>query len=285
MAFSQKIKPLVSIIIPVYNREKYIKRALDSVFLQTFNDFEIIIVDDGSTDNTKAIISTYLKDERVHYIFQKNQGVSSALNNGIGLSKGKYISLLHSDDFWIDKEKLKKQINFLEKHQDFSLVGGGIIRIKENEEKQHKILYVENDKDIRESMLFSCLFASSAVVFTKKSYLLSVGFNKELEVCEDWDLWLRLGKLGKMYNFQDYFVHYQESEKSLSNSYYRKSLKYNLRITKEYRRDYPHFRKAIILRFFYYLYSFMPFNRYLLPIASKIKKLVFGKPAYKSTKK
>ncbi len=274
----------VSIIIPAYNREKYIKRALDSIFSQTFSNFEIIIVDDGSIDNTKKAIDGYLKDERVHYIFQKNQGVSTALNNGIGASKGKYISLLHSDDYWIDNQKLEKQVDFLEKNHDFVLIGGAIIRKKETDKKQHKILYPKNDKDIREAMLFSCLFASSAVVFRRESYLASKGFNNELEVCEDWDLWLRLGQLGKMYNFQDYFACYQESEKSLSNSYHRKSLMYNLQITKKYRQFYPHFKKAVILRLFYYIYSFIPFNKDLLPAASIMKKLVFGKPAYKSMK-
>lgn len=272
--------PLVSIIIPTFNRENYVSRAIDSILSQTFKDFEIIIIDDGSTDGTKKLIAPYLKDDRIHYIYQNNQGVSSALDSGIKVSKGRYISLLHSDDFWINNEKLGKQVNFLEKNKDFSLVGGGIVRAREDDSAKEKILYPENDSEIREAMLCSCLFASSAVTFSKEDYLLVGGLDKSLEVCEDWDLWIRLGKLKKMHNFPEYFAHYQETQKSLSNAYYRKSLEYNIKITKKYRDVYPNFRKAIILRYIYYFYSFVPLNRQLLPLASKIKKLVFGKPAY-----
>ncbi|OGZ89283.1 MAG: hypothetical protein A2561_02525 [Candidatus Staskawiczbacteria bacterium RIFOXYD1_FULL_32_13] len=280
MVIFKKMNPLVSVIIPTYNREKYIKRAIDSVLLQSFQNFEIIIIDDGSIDNTKDIIANYLKDSRFKYIYQNNQGVSVALDNGIKKSKGKYVSLLHSDDYWCNVEKLKKQVDFLEKHQDFFLVGGGIVRIKENKTIINKTLYPSDDQKIREFMLFSCLFASSTVVFVKKAYLLSGGFDEKLKVCEDWDLWLRLGTIGKFYNFNEYFAYYQESDKSLSNSFYKKSLKNNIEIVKKYRNNYPFFKKALLLRFFYYLYSFIPFNHKLLPIFSKFKRIIFGKPVY-----
>lgn len=274
------MNPLVSIIIPVYNRKKYINRAIDSVFSQSFYDFEVIIIDDGSEDNVKEVLADYAKDKRFKYVYQNNQGVSVALNNGIAKSNGRYVSLLHSDDYWCDNDKLKKQVSFLEKNKDFSLIGGGIIRIKEDKTIVNKILFPEDDEKIRKAMLFSCLFASSAVIFTKKAYLSSGGFDKKLEVCEDWDLWLRMGMIGKFYNFQEYFACYQESKKSLSNSFYRKSLLNNIKIVKKYKNNYPFFRKALLLRFFYYLYSFIPFNRKLLPVFSKIKKMIFGKPAY-----
>lgn len=278
--------PLVSVIIPTYNREKYIKRAIDSVLSQTYQNFEIIIIDDGSTDNTKEFLQSYFGDKRICYIYQDNQGVATANNNGIKKASGKYIALLHSDDFWCDNRKIEKQINFLEKYHDYLLVGGGIIRVKENGKETFRILYPENDEQIRKTMLLSCSFASSAVVFKKEAWKKTKGFNENIEVCEDWDLWMKIGKVGKLYNFQEYFIHYQESEKSLSNFYRRKSFRYNLELIQKYSKDYPTFvKKAILLNICYYLYSFVPFNQKLLPIFSKIKRMIFGKPSYKDFNK
>ena len=274
------MNPLVSVIIPAYNREKHIKRAIESILAQSFNNFEIIIVDDGSVDNTKKVIDLYVSEKKVLYFYQQNQGVSSALNNGIRKASGKYIAILHSDDFWIDKQKLEKQVNFLDNNKEYVLVGGGIIRIKEDNTEVSRILYPQEDGEIRESILSSCLFASSAVMFKKDTFEKVGGFDENLETCEDWDLWMRMGKMGKFHNVPEYFTYYQESNKSLSNSYYRKSLKYNILLAKKNKNNYPYFAKAITLRYFYYIYSFLPFKNALLPLASKVKQFLFGKPAY-----
>jgi glycosyltransferase involved in cell wall biosynthesis len=272
--------PLVSVVIPAYNREKDILRALNSVISQTYKDFEIIIVDDGSQDRTKEVIIPYLKEGKVKYLYQNNQGASEAMNNGIKDAQGKYIALLHSDDYWSDDKKLEKQVNFLEKNIEYFLVGGGIIKVKENGKISSRILYPQEDANIRKTILISCPFASSVVVFKKSAWEQAGGFNKKLEVCEDWDLWLRLGKLGKFYNFHEYFAHYQESERSLSHAYYRRSFQYNLAIIKKYHADYPASFIGTILNICYYLYSFLPFHQKLLPLFSKIKRGVFGKPPY-----
>ncbi len=276
--------PLVSVIIPTFNRERYIKRALASVLSQTYQSFEIIIIDDGSTDKTNEIISLYLKDKRIRYIYQQNQGVSIANNNGIKVAIGKYIALLHSDDFWCDDKKLEKQVNFLEGHHDYLLTGGGIIRVKESGKEVSHILYPETEEQIKKTMLLSCSFASSSVVFRKNAWEITKGFDKNLEVCEDWDLWLKIGKIGKLYNFQEYFTYYQESEKSLSNIHRKRSFKYNLKLIKKYSKDYLFFKKAMFLNICYYFYTFVPFNQKLLPIFSKIKRMIFGKPSYKDFK-
>lgn len=276
-------KPLVSVIIPAYNREKDIIRALSSVLSQSFQDFEIVIVDDGSTDRTKETLAPLL-DEKVRYLYQHNQGVSEAMNNGIRNARGKYIALLHSDDYWSGEKKLEKQARFLEDNPEYVLAGGGIIRFKEHGAISLRILYPETDEAIRKSMLISCPFASSAVMFKKSAWEQAGGFNKKLEVCEDWDLWIRLGKLGKLHNFPEYFAYYQESEKSLSHAYYRRSFTYNLAIIKKYRGDYPAFFTATALNICYWMYSFVPFHWKLLPLFSKIKRAIFGKPPYQDTR-
>jgi glycosyltransferase involved in cell wall biosynthesis len=273
--------PLVSIILPTYNREKYIKRAIESTLSQTYKNIELIIIDDGSTDKTKDVIQPYLVDQRVHYIYQQNKGASAARNNGIKVSKGKYIAVLDSDDFWCDRKKLEKQVKFLEEHPNYILVGGGMIRINKQGKELVRHLLPETDKEIRKLILFDNLFAHSTVVFRKVAWELAGGYDEELSFSEDWDLWLRFGKLGKFYNFQEYFTCYLQGEQNISNLNLRRNLKLNIKIRKKYRNDYPNFWKAFFLGWAYYYYTFLPFNQFLKPIFSKIRRIIFGPPVYK----
>lgn len=272
----------VSVIMPAYNRAKYISKAINSVLRQTFADFELIIIDDGSTDNTKEVLQKYLQDSRIKYIYQTNQKVSKARINGIKNSAGKYIALLDSDDYWLDEKKLEKQVSFLEKNPEYVLVSGGIIRAGENGKEISKTKNPEADQEIRKNMLLSCLIAPSAAMFLRSAYDRVGGFNINSDLSEDWQLFMDLGLIGKMYNFQDYFLGYLQGEQNRSNFNRRKNLKYNLGLLKKYKSKYPNFWKAYAIHFCYYIYSFVPLNRELLPVFSKIKKLVFGKPAYLS---
>lgn len=112
--------PLVSVIIPVFNGEKFLESALKSVFSQTFSsDLQIIVVDDGSTDKTSTIVKKY---PEVHYLYQKNSGVSAARNTALELAKGKFIAFLDADDMW-KPEKLHEQITFMEQHPEISITG------------------------------------------------------------------------------------------------------------------------------------------------------------------
>lgn len=275
------MNPLVSVIIPTYNRGKYIKRALDSVLSQSYQNFEIIIVDDGSTDDTKNVVMPYLTDRRVSYTYQENQRVSKARNNGIKKSKGGHIALLDSDDYWLDNKKLEKQVDFFEKNKNCVLVSGGIIRITELGKEISRVLNPETDEQIRQSMLFSCLFVPSGAMFKKSDFEKVGRFNESSDLSEDWQLFLELGKLGKLYNFQDYFVGYLQGSQNRSNFNRRKNFLYNLKLIKKYGSSYPGYKKAHVIHLGYYLYSLVPLNRQLLSIFSKIKRLIFGKPAYR----
>lgn len=276
---------LVSVIIPTYNREKYIQKALDSVFFQSFQDFEVIVIDDGSTDTTKKLLEPLIQQEKVKYIYQQNLKVSKARNNGIRNASGKYIALLDSDDYWLDPQKLEKQVNYFENQKDCVLNSGGIIRITENGEVISKILNPELDKELRENMLLSCLFTPSGAMFKKELWEKIGGFNENSDLSEDWEFFMELGKYGTFYNFQDYFVAYLQGNQNRSNFNRRANLKYNLGLIKKYKELYPNFKKAYRVHFFYYFYSFLPFKNSLIPLASKVKQFLFGKPAYKKFNK
>ena len=112
------MNPLVSIVVVTYNRAHFLKDALDSILRQTFKDYEIVLVDDGSTDNTKEIVEQY---EGIRYIYQEHGGISKARNSAVKAAKGKWIATLDSDDLW-KEQKLQKQMDYLQAHPDCRIV-------------------------------------------------------------------------------------------------------------------------------------------------------------------
>ena len=268
-------QPLISIIITTYNRAHYIVKAIKSILSQNYQNIEIIIVDDGSTDGTKDFVQPYLNDKKIYYIYQKNQGVSVARNNGIKSSNGKYIAILDSDDFWYDKEKLQKQADFLEKNSDYVLTGGGVVRINEKGREIVRYLLPEKDEDIRRAILQNNCFAHSAVVFKKEFWQDAGGYDETLDFSEDWDLWMKFGKLGKYYNFQEYFLVYLKAGQNTTSgekSVVRANAKIHIKLRKKYRKNFPGFWKAYLFGWAYYFYSFLPFRQKLRSILFKLKK-------------
>ena len=179
----------VSVVIPTYNRINLLERAVNSVIRQTKNAFEIIVVDDGSDDNSSEMVKQ--KFGSVILVRQENCGVSAARNRGIEISKGDWIALLDSDDEW-KPNKLEKQINALSEDPDcfFCYTNETWIRngVRVNQGKRHK----KYGGYIFDKCLDICRISPSSVLF-KKSILEHVGlFDNELHVCEDYDLWLRI---------------------------------------------------------------------------------------------
>jgi len=180
----------ISVIIPTYNREKLLKKTLDSVLNQTVQADEIIIIDDGSIDNTKQLINSY-STTIIKYILQKNSGVSNARNNGIKKAKNKWICFLDSDDIW-EKEKLEKQIQFhknnphiLFSHTDeLWLFNGKIIKQKKHQLKPSGFCFEHN--------IPNTLIGASTVMIHKKLFDDIGYFDETLIACEDYDLWLRI---------------------------------------------------------------------------------------------
>lgn len=179
----------VSVIIPTFNREKRLKEALDSVLNQTIKPFEIIVVDDGSTDNTKNLIKRNYPD--FNYIYQENKGVSAARNLGIKNAKGDLLAFLDSDDSW-KPEKLEKHIEFIMKNPKYRVSQTDEIWIRNgkfvNPMKKHKKV----GGDIFIPSLNLCLISPSAVIIEKSAFEYYGLFDENLKACEDYDLWLRV---------------------------------------------------------------------------------------------
>ena len=184
------MSPKVSVIIPTYNRLSMVKEAVESVLKQDFEDFELIVVDDASTDGTVEEIKRY--GGRVKLLEQsENRGVSAARNKGILHAKGKYIAFLDSDDLWV-KGKLKIQVAFLDENPHYPLCYTDEIWIRRGKRVNPKIKHSKYSGWIFEKCLPLCTISPSSAVM-RKTLFSKVGlFDEALPVCEDYDFWLRV---------------------------------------------------------------------------------------------
>lgn len=191
--------PRVSVLIPTYNRAKYIRDAIDSVLRQTFTDFEVIVVDDGSTDNTREIVTGYT-DPRVKYIYQENSGVSTARNNGIKISNAEYIAFLDSDDMYLE-DMLEKSVRILDEHPEVGYSYGqsnimregvGVYRTRTSPFHSHSTV-VGSVEQVRE-LLFHSPITTSTFIGRCHCIEETGGFHPELWTCQDYHLFVKLAK-------------------------------------------------------------------------------------------
>ena len=184
-----EIKPQVSVIIPTYNRGWIIKEAIDSVLAQDYTEFELIVVDDGSTDHTSDVLDSYRNLIKV--LSQKNKGVSAARNRGIAEASGKFIAFLDSDDIWLP-QKLSVQIEFFNQTPDALICQTEEVWIRNglrvNPKKRHK----KPSGIIFKPSLELCLVSPSAVMIQRSLFDRVGEFDETLPACEDYDLWLRI---------------------------------------------------------------------------------------------
>lgn len=184
--------PQVSVVIPTHNRGRFITDAIESVLAQTYKDYEIIVVDDGSTDDTREQVKKF--GERVRYYYQYNSGPSAARNTGIKLARGKYIAFCDSDDRFLP-HKLQKQMEFLRKHPKCKFLYSWYYNV--NEKGDITKLRKPGDCQSREQLqyyLFKRKFTirTSTVLIHKKCFETAGLFNEKYFYSQDWDMWLRL---------------------------------------------------------------------------------------------
>ncbi len=242
--------PTVSINIITYNRANYLKEAIESILRQSFTDWELLILDGASTDNTSEVVAEFLSDQRIKYIrlTERTPNIPVARNIILQQSQGEYVAVLDSDDVWCDDRKLAKQIKFLNEHQDYVLAGGGVILINSDSQETGRYLNLGTDKQIRGSILSKNQFAHSSVVY-RRAVALEVGrYNEALSIGEDYDLFLRLGRQGKVMNFPEYFLSYRVHSGSICVADWLTGLSNNLLIIKKYRNDYPYYVFAYLRR-------------------------------------
>jgi len=183
------IKPFFSVIIPTYNRKHFLEKCVRSVLSQTYPHFELIIIDDGSDDGTKELISSF-KDDRIFYRYQNNQGVSRSRNRAICMAKSDFLAFLDSDDWW-DTKKLEKSLENIRKYNEIKIFHTEEIWYSKGKLLHQKIKHKKPTGEFYKNALpLCCISISTAVVH--KSVFEDIGmFDETFEACEDYDFWLR----------------------------------------------------------------------------------------------
>ncbi|MEK7546579.1 MAG: glycosyltransferase family 2 protein [Patescibacteria group bacterium] len=271
--------PFVSIIMPTYSRADLLPRSIESVLNQTYGNFEFIIVNDCSADKTEEIVLKYQKkDPRIKYFKNEvNLKIQKTLNRGLKEAKGKYIARIDDDDAWIDPAKLRKQVEFLESNPEYVIVGTGNTAILKSRGLQISSLKPRTDMEIRKAMLFGCPFLHPAVVYRRSAVLLVGGYDEKLKQAEDYDLWMRLGKIGKMYNLPEYSIESIVGDTNIGHLKRAEVIKFSLALIRKYRRDYPFFFRAYIKNYLEYLDALWPFLRKIFFPAYKLRRFFLDK--------
>jgi glycosyltransferase involved in cell wall biosynthesis len=198
---TEPVEPLISIIIPCYNGEKFIGDAIDSVINQTYQNWEIIVVDDESTDNSKKIVDKYRTDQRIKYVqHDANKGIAKTKNTGIRLARGDYLAFLDQDDIWLSN-KLEMQVNcFKNHHEDVGMICTGMIFTDEKLKSQiiFRGFKDDNQKEMVKSLYLQTTNSSSIMMIKKKCFYRVGFFNEELYGWDDFEMWMRIASQYKI---------------------------------------------------------------------------------------
>ncbi len=208
--------PLVSVVLSVYNGEKYLAEAIESILAQTMSEWELVIVDDGSTDSSPDIIKCY-KDSRIKVTTQKNRGLAPALNTGIFQAQGKYVARMDADDISLP-QRLEKQVEFMEKYSFCSVLGSNALII----DMKGKYLYTSNvpvtGEEIISQLHTQSPFFHSSVIFRKDDFVQCGGyFEKIRHHFEDYILWQKMKQAGRLCNLEEPLIKYRIVPTALTN--------------------------------------------------------------------
>ena len=217
MGVSMK-SPKVTVLMSVYNGEKYLREAIGSILNQTFTDFEFIIIDDGSTDRTRNILTEYAdQDQRIVQVRnQENIGLTQSLNKGIKLARGIYIARQDADDI-SDRQRLKRQINYMQKHPEVGLLGTAYHLIDENGKYICTNYPETNDTAIRWRMLFRNAFIHTSIMI-RREFLTQkcLSYSENLPCSQDMGLWVQLMEYTQVANLKEPLVSLRRHDNSIS---------------------------------------------------------------------
>jgi glycosyltransferase involved in cell wall biosynthesis len=209
------ISPKITILISIYNGAETLDRCFESIQRQTFQDFEIVCINDGSTDTTKNLLGKWQTTFGERFKLIENTpglGLTKSLNKGLELAQGNYTARIDADDWW-HREKLEKQIAFLTIHPEYGLIGCNYINI--TQDKELPVILKTSDTEIRKSIIQRNPFAHSCVIFDT-ALVKSVGkYNENVRHGQDYDLWLRVLPESKLYNLPE-FLCYRSIDQGIS---------------------------------------------------------------------
>ena len=213
MIKDQPGNPLVSVIIPCYNHGNYLANAIDSVLNQGHERTEIIVIDDGSTDDTAMVAKKY---DQIIYFYQKNQGLSASRNRGVELSKGDYIIFLDADD-WLLENAIQQNLQKLQENPEAALVSGGHIFYYQPEDKKWEI-FKEVETDHYQQMLMGNYIGMPSAVMYQRWTAVKFSFNTSLKNCEDYEQYFRILRKYPVIHHTGLIAVYRNHEKNKSGN-------------------------------------------------------------------
>lgn len=206
--------PKVSVLMPVYNAGQYIARAIESILWQSYRDWELILINDGSTDDSESIICQY-EDERIFYLKnEKNLGLIKTLNKGIDYCHGEYIARMDADDIALP-DRFGQQVSFLDKHPEYLMCGTNAAVIDNNERRTGKIRNLTTNDYLQINLLFSPPFVHPSVMIRTET-LKNNRYDEAFRHVEDYELWCRIARLGKVANIGKDLLEYRWHDSNVS---------------------------------------------------------------------
>ena len=212
--------PQVSVLMPVYNGQAYIGKAIESILNQTFKDFELLILDDGSTDNTVTVVKRFMESDSRILLYECNrQGLSSILNYGINIARAELIARMDADDI-AKPTRLCKQTAEMNCHTDHAVIGGSIERFSQENGPRYRIEFPCSSFAVRRLMEYRCVVAHPTVMFRRSIVLSLGGYRTIFKRAQDYDLWLRLLDAGySISNIKEVLIEHRKHTGSASNEH------------------------------------------------------------------
>jgi len=255
--------PRVNVVMSTFNGEHYIEQAVESILHQTFADFELIIVDDGSTDRTAEILSSY-DDPRLRVIRQANAGLTASLNHGIASAQGEYIARMDDDDI-ATPERLSKQVAFLDAHPSIGVIGTAYRIIDEISGREWEPKVPTSDHEVRRHLIRGNPFAHSSVMLRKAVLLAAGGYDESYPHIQDYELWVRLAQQTRLVNLPEVLTIHRFHWGTVSTNRETEALRLWLRMRIRYRAF-----RSLNYPFYYFPYVFQPILLTLLELRPKL---------------
>ena len=211
-------EPAISVVMSVYNGERYVPEAVESILAQTFDDFEFILIDDGSTDGSKGLLDGYARrDPRIRLTSRPNKGLTATLNEGLGMACGEFVARMDADDISLPS-RFEKQVAFLRANPDVVCVGARVLRVDPYgsplSESNHKLTHEEIDGQLMEEGLGWAI--THPVAMMRRDAVVKVGgYREQFRTSQDLDLWLRLAEVGRLANLPDVLLKYRYHPQSV----------------------------------------------------------------------
>ncbi len=208
--------PLVSVVMAVCDGEKYVEEALKSILGQSFRNFEFIIINDGSTDNTTQILQQYIRlDQRLRVLHQGNRGLIAALNSGCRLARGRYLARMDADDVAFP-DRFERQVDFLKRHPAVAVLGGAIELINGKGAPIRGVRFPVEDRQIKEALSRGNCLAQPSIMMRKDAFDSTGGYRLPFLHAEDYDLWLRMADRYELANLPEVVLYYRIHARQVS---------------------------------------------------------------------